>query len=215
MNTTSLINGNSKIDCIILEVGMGGRYDATNCIVSTKANARGVTVLDYDHCRVLGHTLPEIAWEKGGIFQVHKGNCSSARDTASRARGRGLPRGRGGNANNANINHTIRHHHSSSHDTCLALDTNTDAALEVLRQCAATEGEGAVLHVVDTTNNPSVPADCPIGLPGEHQRRNAELALRLCKAVVITDATATAEAVQQALAQASWPGRCQTVPYRQ
>jgi len=204
----------SKIDCIILEVGMGGRYDATNCIVSSTANARGVTVLDYDHCRVLGHTLPEIAWEKGGIFQVHKGSNVPVTPHPKReaeayrqavAERASKPKKQPDDSSLSS---------SSSHDTCWALDTNTDAALEVLRQCAATEGEGAVLHVVDTTHNPSVPSDCPIGLPGEHQRRNAELALRLCQAVMHdTDVTATAEAVQEALAQASWPGRCQTVPY--
>ena len=67
-----------KIDVVILEVGMGGRYDATNFLNSTTANfrsvANGVTLLDLDHTRVLGDTLEKIAWEKGGIFSVNKLN---------------------------------------------------------------------------------------------------------------------------------------------
>ena len=59
-----------KIDVIILEVGMGGRYDATNVLDRVGRNVVcGVTLLDLDHVRVLGNTLEQIAWEKGGIFQ--------------------------------------------------------------------------------------------------------------------------------------------------
>lgn len=68
-----------KVDVILLEVGMGGRYDATNVfdlspppISDIKNNrrilVRGITLIDYDHTRVLGSTLEQIAWEKGGIF---------------------------------------------------------------------------------------------------------------------------------------------------
>ena len=48
---------------------MGGRYDATNVIDldAWASYACGVTLLDYDHTRVLGNTLEEIAWEKGVI----------------------------------------------------------------------------------------------------------------------------------------------------
>ena len=80
-NSDSKINRDEKpIDVLILEVGMGGRYDATNFIdhkllCQTKSRthhktriALGVTMLDFDHCRILGNTLTSIAWEKGGIF---------------------------------------------------------------------------------------------------------------------------------------------------
>ena len=57
---------NPKIDAILLEVGVGGRYDATNVYEpypnlapSSPARllVRGVTLIDYDHTRVLGSTL--------------------------------------------------------------------------------------------------------------------------------------------------------------
>eukprot|EP00520_Triparma_pacifica_P004064 CAMPEP_0118638218 /NCGR_PEP_ID=MMETSP0785-20121206/3560_1 /TAXON_ID=91992 /ORGANISM="Bolidomonas pacifica, Strain CCMP 1866" /LENGTH=506 /DNA_ID=CAMNT_0006529439 /DNA_START=89 /DNA_END=1605 /DNA_ORIENTATION=- len=58
---------NPKCDVIILEVGMGGRYDATN--VYDYKDVGCVTTLDLDHTRVLGDTIEKIAWEKGGIMK--------------------------------------------------------------------------------------------------------------------------------------------------
>ena len=51
----------------ILEVGLGGRLDATNVVRRPVITA--VTRLDYDHVQVLGDTLTLIAGEKAGIFK--------------------------------------------------------------------------------------------------------------------------------------------------
>ncbi|KAL0848126.1 hypothetical protein Bca101_021373 [Brassica carinata] len=56
-----------QVDVVILEVGLGGRYDATNVI--QKPVVCGITSLGYDHMEILGHTLAEIAAEKAGIFK--------------------------------------------------------------------------------------------------------------------------------------------------
>jgi folylpolyglutamate synthase len=56
------------IDAMILEVGMGGRYDATNVVESRKVC--GIALLDYDHVDVLGDTLEMIAAEKVGIYRA-------------------------------------------------------------------------------------------------------------------------------------------------
>eukprot|EP00752_Nemacystus_decipiens_P006525 g5876.t1 len=55
------------VDVCVLEVGMGGRFDATNVVPPPVAC--GVAMLDLDHTQVLGGTLDKIAWEKGGIFK--------------------------------------------------------------------------------------------------------------------------------------------------
>lgn len=55
------------VDAAVLEVGLGGRLDATN-VVRTPF-ACGITPLGFDHMAVLGHTLPEIAAEKAGILK--------------------------------------------------------------------------------------------------------------------------------------------------
>lgn len=52
----------------MLEVGLGGRLDATNVI--KRPMVCGITSIGYDHVEVLGNTLTEIAREKAGIFKA-------------------------------------------------------------------------------------------------------------------------------------------------
>jgi dihydrofolate synthase/folylpolyglutamate synthase len=54
------------IDIAVLEVGLGGRLDATN-IVDPLVSV--ITPISYDHMNVLGNTLTEIAHEKAGIIK--------------------------------------------------------------------------------------------------------------------------------------------------
>ena len=48
----------------VVEVGLGGRFDATNVLAPT---ITAITSIAFDHERHLGHTLSEIAFEKAGI----------------------------------------------------------------------------------------------------------------------------------------------------
>jgi dihydrofolate synthase/folylpolyglutamate synthase len=54
-------------DVLLLEVGLGGRFDATNVIDHPAACV--VTMIGADHKEYLGDTLAEIAFEKAGIFK--------------------------------------------------------------------------------------------------------------------------------------------------
>jgi len=54
-------------DVLLLEVGLGGRLDATNVI--DKPIATVVTPVSYDHADYLGDTVAKIAAEKAGIFK--------------------------------------------------------------------------------------------------------------------------------------------------
>lgn len=56
-----------ELDIIILEVGLGGRLDATNIIDSDLAV---ITTIDLDHQAYLGETKEEIGSEKAGILRV-------------------------------------------------------------------------------------------------------------------------------------------------
>jgi folylpolyglutamate synthase len=56
-----------RVKLTVLEVGIGGTYDSTNLV--PKPLATGVTALGLDHTFVLGNTVQEIAWNKGGIFK--------------------------------------------------------------------------------------------------------------------------------------------------
>lgn len=57
-------------DILLLEVGMGGRLDATNVIEEPIASV--ITSISFDHMEFLGNSLPQIAFEKAGIL---KSNC--------------------------------------------------------------------------------------------------------------------------------------------
>lgn len=56
-------------DIVVLEVGLGGRLDATNCIDSAEAYV--MVNIGYDHTELLGDTLPKIAAEKAGIIKPY------------------------------------------------------------------------------------------------------------------------------------------------
>ena len=82
----------SDADVAIVEVGLGGRLDATNVI---EPRAAGVTSIGYDHMEYLGDTLEAIAWEKAGIFKravpavIGESDPAIARLLAERARAAG------------------------------------------------------------------------------------------------------------------------------
>lgn len=58
------------VDVVVLETGLGGRFDATNIIKRNLCSI--ITHVDFDHTERLGNTIDEIASEKAGII---KPNC--------------------------------------------------------------------------------------------------------------------------------------------
>ncbi len=67
-------------DIVVLEVGMGGEYDATNVIPTPEVAV--ITNIGLDHTDVLGSTVEEIARTKAGIFKEN-GNAVIYRGTPS------------------------------------------------------------------------------------------------------------------------------------
>ncbi|HLY23005.1 MAG TPA: folylpolyglutamate synthase/dihydrofolate synthase family protein [bacterium] len=56
----------ARVDVAVVEVGIGGRLDATN---TTDPIVSVLTPVSYDHTELLGHTLTEIAHEKAGVIR--------------------------------------------------------------------------------------------------------------------------------------------------
>ena len=54
----------AAVDVAVVEVGLGGRFDATNVLTPT---ITAITSIAFDHERHLGNTLEQIAFEKAGI----------------------------------------------------------------------------------------------------------------------------------------------------
>ncbi len=61
-------SGSRGVDMAVLEVGMGGRQDATNIV---KPIAALITPVSFDHAEFLGRTIRKIAREKAGV--IHRG----------------------------------------------------------------------------------------------------------------------------------------------
>ena len=57
----------NKVDVVVLETGLGGRFDATNVIKSNLCSI--ITHIDLDHTERLGNTKSKIAFEKAGIIK--------------------------------------------------------------------------------------------------------------------------------------------------
>ncbi|GHH97197.1 bifunctional folylpolyglutamate synthase/dihydrofolate synthase [Neobacillus kokaensis] len=57
---------NPKVDIVLYEVGLGGRFDSTNII---KPLASVITNIGLDHTSILGDTYEKIAFEKAGIIK--------------------------------------------------------------------------------------------------------------------------------------------------
>jgi dihydrofolate synthase/folylpolyglutamate synthase len=64
--TAFVLFESSAVDIAVLEVGLGGRLDATNIVTPLVC---AVTTIDFDHQAQLGSTLEEIAGEKAGIIR--------------------------------------------------------------------------------------------------------------------------------------------------
>lgn len=57
----------AQVDVAVIEVGLGGRWDATNVIGKPLVSA--ITTVDLDHTHILGDTVEQIAREKAGIIK--------------------------------------------------------------------------------------------------------------------------------------------------
>lgn len=57
----------TALDVILLEVGVGGRFDFVNSVDSTIAI---ISSIDFDHTQLLGNSIEEIAFEKAGIMRA-------------------------------------------------------------------------------------------------------------------------------------------------
>lgn len=84
----------ARCDIVVLEVGLGGRLDATN-IVTPEVSV--ITNISFEHQRILGDTLAKIAREKAGVLKPNVPCVVGARGTevrraiAARARSVGAP----------------------------------------------------------------------------------------------------------------------------
>lgn len=70
-----------NVDFVVLETGLGGRYDATNVSLPVVS---AITNIGYDHMNILGPRLQDIAYDKAGIIKQGVPVVTGAQDVALR-----------------------------------------------------------------------------------------------------------------------------------
>lgn len=174
-----------EVDIAVLEVGLGGRLDATNVvdpIVSV------ITSISYDHMSVLGNTLTEIATEKGGIIKpgrpvVIAPQKSEAHDTlVSIANDRNAP----------------------------VIDTKHDYCFEPLHHNLRTQtfqiqSRHEFVENRKISTNTALKLTTP--LLGTHQIENAATAVAALDQLRLSGFHITRRAIKQGFQQVHWPAR--------
>ncbi|MGI6260061.1 MAG: bifunctional folylpolyglutamate synthase/dihydrofolate synthase [Anaerolineaceae bacterium] len=174
-----------NIDIAVIEVGLGGRLDATNVIDPLVSV---ITSISYDHMSVLGSTLQEIAAEKGGII---KPGCpvvlspqkeEAARELKTIASERGAP--------------LIRSDHEYEcqllgHD----LKTQTFTVVSKLRE------------IRGKNINTRTPLKLTMPLLGAHQIENACTAVAALDQIHMAGFHLTRKDIQKGFRQVVWPAR--------
>ena len=189
----------SEVQVAVVEVGLGGRLDATNVV---EPLACGVAPLGLEHTQWLGPTLAHVASEKAGIFKrgapaVSAGQPrEAARVLQERAEGLGIPLWRPG-----------RDYVYESRDVrpfCYQ-------GPEGFRVSLAGAGEGVVGATGDTAD---IAGGSGLSLLGHHQRGNAALACALLQTAASRGLPVGPEHVREGLRTACWPGRLEPIGRR-
>jgi len=168
----------------VLEVGLGGRLDATN-IVDPLISV--ITDIDFDHQNFLGNTLPEIAHEKAGILRP-KGTAVL------------LPQ-------HPMVNETLgkeimeRHAHAVS--AVKHMPSMTPGADDLPAGAIGNEFALTVMGKEIRVNFP---------LAGRHQLRNLALAITTAEELNHFGFQISASDVEQGMRSTQWPARFQVIP---
>lgn len=165
-------------DIVLLEVGLGGRLDATNAVDSPLASI--ITSIGLEHTSILGETLSEIASEKAGIIR------------------KGVPVITGVKGKRALA--VIRERAREKSSKLIEVDAN--CSYEII------ESDLGGQRIRMETDFFQGVVDC--GLAGEHQARNAALALVTVGELNDKFQVAPA-ALKRGMAEVVWPGRMEVV----
>lgn len=171
----------ARVNAAVLEVGMGGRLDATNVVVP---DACAIVSLSFDHEAYLGQTLDAIAREKAGILKagvpvvVGPVPPDAARAIAERSEAVGAP--------------LIAAFEGVEHGAPVVTD---DGRFQRFRLRTPRRDYGEVR----------------LALMGRHQLDNAVVAVRLLETLGHRGFPVDATHIVEALATVQWPGRLQRV----
>jgi dihydrofolate synthase/folylpolyglutamate synthase len=171
------------VDIAVVEVGLGGRLDSTNVI---RPEACVITSIEFDHMKLLGNSLEEIAREKAGIFKrdvpafIFESEPNVERAIAEVAEKAGAPL----KIVNKDIDYSARF--------CVTDDLGPHT-----RVCLYTK-TSRLEHL-------------PVPLPGEHMASNCGLALAVVDHLKTVGFDCPEDKITAGLAATRVPGRMQLV----
>lgn len=176
-----------RTDFAVVEVGLGGRFDSTNVCLPKLAI---ITSISLDHMQMLGSTIEKIAFEKAGIIKAGIATVSGERDPEARAVIEAICKKRG--------------------SRLIQMGTDFDYVYEP----AWIEAEfGRWPQVTVTTRHRPFPP-LALGLIGEHQARNAAVALAAIEELRAQGTPLSDRAVEAGLKNVIWPARLEIVSRR-
>jgi dihydrofolate synthase/folylpolyglutamate synthase len=168
-----------QVDVAVVEVGLGGRLDATNVITPLVSV---ITSLSLDHTQLLGNTLPEIAYEKAGIIKPGVPVVSAPQPPEALAR----------------LNEIAADRHAPL--TVVGRDWQ-------YREVERAHTQQQVAITKSPVSNFQSPIS--ISLRGNFQQTNAVVALAALSVIQPHFPSLTPAAIKEGLAYTEWPGRLQ------
>jgi dihydrofolate synthase/folylpolyglutamate synthase len=179
-----------KVDIAVLEVGMGGRLDATN-VVEPRVSV--ITDISLDHQKFLGNTVAEIAGEKAGI--IRPGGVMVTLPQQPQA--------------NDVIGRTIMELGARAVNAVPFVPPVSPASTQY--QVASTqESVAPVSRYPLQVMGKEILVETP--LIGRHQLRNVALAIAAAEELGQQGFPVTAASIERGIRETRWPGRFQAVP---
>ena len=171
----------APVDVAVVEVGMGGAWDATNVL---NADAAVIGPVDMDHMQWLGDTVEQIAAEKAGII---KPGCTAVI---------------GPQPHEQAVMPILEEAAERNHARML----RDGYEMEVVSRAPAVGGQLVTLRTPLGEY-----AEIPVAKFGEHQAHNALVALAAAEAVIPVSGQLNADIVSEALGGVKVPGRIEQV----
>jgi dihydrofolate synthase/folylpolyglutamate synthase len=183
----------SKVHIAVLEVGMGGRLDATNVV---EPLASVITDISLDHEKFLGSTVAEIAREKAGV--IHNNGVVVT-----------LPQSP--EANNVIGNTVLEMDARAISAGPYVPPVSPKAESYFLRKTLSTENTKEIFSRYPlTVMGKQIQVETP--LVGRHQLRNVALAIAVAEELSKQGFAITPEAIERGIPETRWPGRFQVIP---
>jgi dihydrofolate synthase/folylpolyglutamate synthase len=188
-----------RVELAVLEVGMGGRLDATN-VVEPRLSV--ITDISLDHQKFLGNTVAEIAREKAGIIRPGGVVVTLPQQPAA----------------NDVIGHTILNLGAQAVSAVPYVPPVSPASSEYLVPSAQARGARSAVR------GPDVVARYPLlvmgteilvesPLVGRHQLRNVALAIAAAEQLAkLGFRGITPDSIERGIRETHWPGRFQVLP---